>query len=35
MISGKSFENLDGRDEFLLGLIVAFIPVVTLAGMIA
>jgi len=35
MMSMKYFGNLDGRDELLLCLIVALIPFVTLAGMIA
>jgi|ETNmetMinimDraft_15_1059895.scaffolds.fasta_scaffold41284_1 hypothetical protein len=35
MISSNNFGNLDSRDEFFLALVVAFIPVVTLAGMIA
>jgi hypothetical protein len=35
MINSKGFLNLDGRDEFLLGLVVAFIPVATLTAMIA
>jgi hypothetical protein len=35
MINNSSFRNLDGRDEFLLALIVAFIPIVTLAALIA
>lgn len=34
MMSNKLFGNLDGRDEILLSLIIAFIPVVTIAGML-
>jgi hypothetical protein len=35
MINSNSFRNLDVRDEILLGLIIAFIPLVTLAALIA
>ena len=35
MTTRKSNWNLDGRDELLIGIIAAFIPLVTLGAMVA
>ena len=34
MIKQSKIKQLDGRDEFIIGLIAGFIPLVSLAGMI-
>ena len=35
MTNSNSFANLDSRDEIFLGLIVALIPMLALAGLLA